>query len=38
MLNDGKPGFYILDDHADIAEGDRGSGEELLDHQCLVLH
>ena len=38
VLTDGKPGFYILDDHADIAQGDRGSGEELLDHKCLVLH
>ena len=37
MLDDGKPGFYILDDRADVAQGDRGSGEELLDHQCLVL-
>jgi len=37
VLDDGKPGFYILDDHANVAEGDRGSGEELLDHQCLVL-
>ena len=37
MLDDGKPGFYILDDRADVGQGDRGSGEELLDHQCLVL-
>jgi len=37
VLADGKPGFYILDDRADPAQGDRGSGEELLDHECLVL-
>jgi len=37
VLDDGKPGFYILDDRADVAQGNRGSGEELLDHQCLVL-
>ena len=37
VLADGKPGFYILDDRADPTQGDRGSGEELLDHECLVL-
>ena len=37
VLADGKPGFYILDDHADPAQGDRGSGEDLLDHECLIL-
>lgn len=37
MLDDGRPGFYILEDRADLADGDPGSGEELLDHQCLVL-
>jgi|SRR5579862_8379278 len=37
VLADGKPGFYILDDRADPARDDRGSGEELLDHECLVL-
>ena len=33
----GQPGFYILNDQANLARGDTGSGEELLDHQCLVL-
>ncbi len=37
MLEGEKPGFYILDGHADFAQGDPGSGEELLDHQCRVL-
>ena len=29
-------GFVLLDDHADLAAGDRGSGEELQDHSCAV--
>jgi len=37
LFADGMPGFYILDHRADVAEGDFGSGEELLDHQCRVL-
>jgi CDP-diacylglycerol pyrophosphatase len=37
VLADGRPGYYILDDHADPAQGDRGSGEELLDHECRAL-
>jgi len=37
LFADGRPGFYILDHRADVAEGDFGSGEELLDHQCRVL-
>jgi CDP-diacylglycerol pyrophosphatase len=30
------PGFILLDDHADPAHGDWGSGEELQDHACAV--
>jgi CDP-diacylglycerol pyrophosphatase len=30
------PGFVILDDHADLAHGDWGSGEELQDHGCAL--
>ncbi len=33
---DGEPGFIILDDHADRAAGDRGSGERLQDHACAL--
>jgi CDP-diacylglycerol pyrophosphatase len=33
---DGKPGFVLLADHADLAAGDRASGEELQDHDCAV--
>jgi CDP-diacylglycerol pyrophosphatase len=32
------PGFIILDDHADQAHGDWGSGEELQDHGCALGH
>jgi CDP-diacylglycerol pyrophosphatase len=32
------PGFVILDDQADPATGDRGSGEELQDHSCALAH
>jgi CDP-diacylglycerol pyrophosphatase len=35
---DGKPGFVVLNDHADIAAGDRASGEQLQDHACAVAH
>jgi CDP-diacylglycerol pyrophosphatase len=31
-----KPGFVILEDRADLARGDRGSGEELQDHACAL--
>jgi CDP-diacylglycerol pyrophosphatase len=30
----GKPGFVLLEDSVDLAKGDRGSAEELQDHQC----
>jgi CDP-diacylglycerol pyrophosphatase len=30
------PGFILLDDRADLAAGDRGSGETLEDHDCAV--
>jgi CDP-diacylglycerol pyrophosphatase len=33
---DGEPGFIILDDRADLAAGDEGSGESLQDHACAV--
>jgi CDP-diacylglycerol pyrophosphatase len=32
------PGFVLLDDQADPAAGDRGSGEELQDHSCALAH
>jgi CDP-diacylglycerol pyrophosphatase len=32
----GRPGFVILDGHADPARGDSGSGEELQDHTCRI--
>jgi CDP-diacylglycerol pyrophosphatase len=33
---DNTSGFVLLDDHADLAAGDRGSGEELQDHTCAI--
>lgn len=33
----GAPGFVLLADHADLAAGDHGSGEDLMDHSCRVL-
>jgi CDP-diacylglycerol pyrophosphatase len=39
MLFGGRvPGFIILDDRADLAHGDWGSGEELQDHACVLGH
>jgi CDP-diacylglycerol pyrophosphatase len=35
-LPDGKDGFVLLADHADLAAGDRGNGEELQDHDCAL--
>jgi CDP-diacylglycerol pyrophosphatase len=32
------PGFILLDDRADPAHGDWGSGEELQDHACALGH
>jgi CDP-diacylglycerol pyrophosphatase len=32
----GTPGFVLLDDQADLAAGDRASGEQLQDHGCAV--
>jgi CDP-diacylglycerol pyrophosphatase len=37
-LADGAPGFVLLDDEANPATGDRGSGEELQDHSCALAH
>ena len=34
---DGRNGFVLLDDHADLAVGDRASGEELQDHSCAIV-
>lgn len=31
-----KPGFVILEDHADPAHGDNAGGEELQDHACAL--
>jgi CDP-diacylglycerol pyrophosphatase len=31
-----QPGFILLDDRADLAAGDRGSGESLQDHGCAL--
>lgn len=33
---DGSNGFVLLDDKADLAAGDRASGEQLEDHACAV--
>lgn len=35
-LADGSSGFVLLDDHADLAAGDRAAGEQLQDHSCAV--
>jgi CDP-diacylglycerol pyrophosphatase len=35
-LPGGQPGFDVLVDRADAAQGDMGSGEELQDHDCAV--
>ena len=33
----GRPGFVLLDNRADLAAGDRASGEQLQDHSCALL-
>jgi CDP-diacylglycerol pyrophosphatase len=33
---DGTVGFVLLNDHADLAAGDRASGEQLQDHGCAI--
>jgi CDP-diacylglycerol pyrophosphatase len=33
---EGRNGFVLLDDRADLAAGDRASGENLLDHACAI--
>jgi CDP-diacylglycerol pyrophosphatase len=33
----GQPGFVLLSDRADLAAGDHGSGEDLMDHSCKML-
>lgn len=37
-FSNGKPGFILLNDHADLATMNRASAEELLDHACKILH
>ena len=34
----GQLGFVLLDDRADLAAGDRASGELLQDHACMLAH
>ena len=36
VFNGRATGFIILDDRADLAHGDWGSGEELQDHTCAI--
>ena len=38
VFNGRVPGFIILDDRADLAHGNWGSGEELQDHACALGH
>ncbi len=35
-FENGNEGFILLADTANLLHGDRGSGEELLDHSCAV--
>jgi CDP-diacylglycerol pyrophosphatase len=37
VFEGGEPGFVLLAHRADLLHGDRGNGESLLDHDCLVL-
>ncbi len=37
-FSDGRAGFYLLEDHANLVSGDRASGEELQDHDCRLLN
>jgi CDP-diacylglycerol pyrophosphatase len=37
IFKNGKPGFYVLNDHVNATPGDQASGEELLDHSCAIL-
>jgi len=37
VFKNGRPGFYVLNDHVNATPGDTASGEELLDHNCAVL-
>lgn len=38
VFRDGREGFYILNDRANIGFRDQGSGEELLDRKCTLLN
>ena len=35
-FRDGKDGFYLLEDQANLLAGDYASGAEVLDHECKV--
>ncbi|HXX37209.1 MAG TPA: CDP-diacylglycerol diphosphatase [bacterium] len=35
-FSDSRAGFFVLDDRADPAKADKGSGEDLQDHNCAV--
>jgi len=35
---DGRPGFVLLSDRADLTTMDQGAAEDLQDHSCKVLH
>ncbi len=37
VFRDGRDGFYVLNNHANIARHDQASGEELLDRRCVLL-
>ena len=37
VFRDGREGFYILNNHVDLARRDQASGEELLDRRCTLL-
>jgi CDP-diacylglycerol pyrophosphatase len=37
-FRDGRPGFVLLSDRANMATFDQGTAEDLMDHTCRVLH
>jgi CDP-diacylglycerol pyrophosphatase len=37
-MNYPEPGFVVLDGEADLLTGNRGSGEDLQDHDCALAH
>jgi CDP-diacylglycerol pyrophosphatase len=36
-FNDGTHGFILLNDHVDLLDADRASGEDLQDHTCAIV-